>query len=91
MPAALLRQLDQEDVTCPAGEQVRDADVVCRVLDDLIEGHLSPASIEGFCAGSYTTCPVWRSHKEALRAHRRLELADGPDRVNGGGNLLAPR
>ena len=83
MPAALLRQLEPGDVACPAGEPVGDAGVVCRVVHEPIDGRTDPSSIESFCCGAYTTCPVWRADREADWERRRLELEEPTPKLNG--------
>jgi hypothetical protein len=65
MPAALLRQLESEEVTCPAGELVRDADVRCHVVHESMSGHHNPETVERFCTADYTACPIWRAAKDA--------------------------
>ena len=77
MPAALLRQIESGDVACPAGQAVGDASVLCRVDGDLIDGHVNPSSIERFCTGSYTRCPIWRHARDVEREQRRLVSANG--------------
>ena len=74
MPAALLRQLEPEEIVCPAGEPEGDASVVCRVTHERIDGHTNPSSIESFCAGQYTRCPIWRQDRESGWERKRVSL-----------------
>jgi hypothetical protein len=60
----LNRLLQPEDVKCPAGVQVGDADVRCNIEQHTLRGHLEPDSIEGFCCSSYETCSSWLAMKK---------------------------
>jgi hypothetical protein len=73
-----------QSIQCPAGEIVRPVlsrnklDVQCR-----INGHLQPAGEP--CCGSYTTCGIWRLHKQIIEANQatkaqRDATVSGPGR-----------
>lgn len=62
----LLRQLEQEDVSCPAGTALGDSCVKCSIEDHVIEGRKEPHSIESFCAGDYKLCPTWQLEKQRI-------------------------
>lgn len=63
-PAGLLRQLNDTDVVCPAGQRVGDAGVHCSVEQHVIDGRRNTESVAGFCMGAYTECPSWRAQRD---------------------------
>lgn len=60
----LLRQLDAEDVKCPAGTLTGDASVRCNIEEHTLNGHIEPTSVEGLCCGAYETCATWLAMKK---------------------------
>lgn len=76
MPAQLLRQMQPEEVVCPAGELVGDCDVRCRIVSETMQGQLNPVQVEGHCAGNYTTCNIWREHRDAEHKHTDRALRE---------------
>lgn len=73
MAVALLRQLEQKDITCPAGSIVGDASVVCGIEHGVIDGRHSPESVEGFCCGDFQSCPSWRMEKERVEQNKKAD------------------
>jgi hypothetical protein len=73
MAVALLRQLEQKDITCPAGSLVGDASVVCGIEHGVIDGRHSPESVEGFCCGEFSACPSWRMEKERVEQNKKAD------------------
>jgi hypothetical protein len=72
VPALLVRQIKADEVVCPAGELVGDADVRCNIEIGLIEGRANPTTVAGFCCGSYDECLSWVAAKRA--AERGYDL-----------------
>jgi hypothetical protein len=61
---SLHRSMRPDEIRCPAGSLVNDADCMCAIEGALIEGRRNPQTVEGFCAGSYEACSTWLAAKK---------------------------
>jgi hypothetical protein len=67
VPAQLLRHLKPDEVQCPAGELVREADINCKIEDNVLVGVENPDTVAGFCCGEYAECRSWQTAREIER------------------------
>ena len=67
-------------IKCPAGdfvqETIQGSGCRCRITRETLTEVENPSTLNNFCAGRYTTCPVWREEKQAIAERKRQQLHD---------------
>jgi len=65
-------------IRCPAGdfvtETIQGAGCRCRITRETLTENENASSLNAFCAGRYTNCPVWRREKKAIAEGKRQQL-----------------
>lgn len=79
----LVRPLKDSEVTCPAGDLVKDCDVHCKIEGHVIEGRTNPDTVGVFCTGPYHECSSWRAARKAEEMGRNLPEIIGSMREEG--------
>jgi|SRR6185436_15330118 hypothetical protein len=61
---SLLRPLRADEVLCPAGTLVNEADVRCGIEGRTVQGRLNPESVGCYCTADYASCSTWLAAKK---------------------------
>lgn len=55
-------------------ETIRGPGCRCRVTHETLTRDENSHSLQNFCAGKYTNCPIWKREKEAILEKKRKQL-----------------
>jgi hypothetical protein len=73
-----VKRLSPDTIRCPAGdlvvETIQGSGCRCRITRETLTEAENAGSLNNFCAGKYTQCPVWRREKEAIAERKRKQL-----------------